>query len=100
MADPSVTARTPRRIAAVASGRVQAVGFRAFAAYEASPLNVTGYAKNLPDGRVEVVAEADEWTLRLFVERLREGPPHGRVDEVVYRWEDPSGKFKGFEAVI
>jgi len=95
-----VAARIPRRIAALASGRVQGVGYRAFAAYEASRLNVDGYAKNLPDGRVEVVAEADEWTLRQFVERLREGPPHSRVEDVVYRWEDPSGDFKGFEAVI
>lgn len=95
-----MTARQPRRIAALASGRVQAVGFRGFAAFEASRLNVEGYAKNLPDGRVEVVAEADEWTLRQFVERLREGPPHSRVDDVTYRWEDPTGEFKGFEAVI
>ena len=95
-----MTTREPRRIAARASGRVQGVGYRAFAVYEASRLNAAGYAKNLPDGRVEVVAEADEWTLRLFVERLREGPPHSRVDEVTSRWEDPSGEFKGFEAVI
>ena len=64
-------------------------------------LHVDGYARNLVDGRtVEVVAEADEATLRSFVERLREGPPYALVDDVEYRWEDATGEFRGFEAVI
>lgn len=90
----------PRRIVALAKGRVQGVGYRAFCADEGMRLNVEGYARNLPDGRVEVVAEADEATLRQFVERLREGPPFSRVDGVEYRWEDPTGEYRGFEAVI
>ncbi len=89
-----------RRIVAVAKGRVQGVGYRAFCADEAMRLNVEGYAKNLPDGRVRVVGEADEATLRQFVERLREGPPFSRVEDVEYRWEDPTAEFRGFEAVI
>jgi acylphosphatase len=95
-----VTARAARRIVAVANGRVQGVGYRAFCADEGMRLNVDGYARNLPDGRVEVVAEADEATLRQFVERLREGPPFARVEGVEYRWEDPTGEYRGFEAVI
>jgi len=63
-------------------------------------LNVTGYAKNLPDGRVEVVAEADEATLRQLVKLMREGPPFSRVEDVTYRWEEPTGEYVGFEAVI
>jgi acylphosphatase len=89
-----------KQIVAVAKGRVQGVGYRAFCADAAMRLNVDGYARNLPDGRVEVVAEGDEATLRQFVERLREGPPLGRVDEVEYRWEAPTGEYRGFEAVI
>ena len=97
LADP----RRPRRLVAKAMGKVQAVGYRAFCADEALGLRVDGYARNLPDGRsVEVVAEADEPTLRRFVERLREGPSHALVDDVEYRWEEASGEFRGFEAVI
>jgi acylphosphatase len=91
----------PRRIVAKATGRVQAVGYRAFCADEATRLQATGYARNLPDGRtVEVVAEADEPTLRRLVERLREGPFLSRVDDVEFRWEDATGEFAGFEAMI
>lgn len=82
-------------------GRVQAVGYRAFCADEAMRLVVTGFARHLPDGvTVEVVAEADEPTLRRFVERLREGPPLAVVREIEFRWEPPTGEFAGFEAVI
>jgi acylphosphatase len=89
-----------RQIVAYAKGRVQGVGYRAFCADEAMRLNVDGYARNLPDGRVEVLAEGDEAVLRQFVERLREGPPHARVDDVTFRWEDAIGTYRGFEAII
>ena len=93
--------QTPRRLIARASGHVQDVSYRAFCADEAMRLHVEGYARNLPDGRtVEVVAEAGEMTLRAFVERLREGPLMAVVEDVDYRWEDPTGEFVGFEAVI
>ncbi len=68
--------------------------------YEATRLGITGYAKNLPDGRVEVLAEGDESILRQFIERLREGPAFARVDEVTFRWEAPTRAHTGFEAVI
>ena len=91
----------PRRIVAKATGRVQGVGFRAFCADEAIRLQVEGYARNLGDGRtVEVVAEGDEPTLRRFIERLREGPGSSHVCGVAFRWEEATGEFQGFEAVI
>ena len=92
--------RKQRQIIAIAKGRVQGVGYRAFCADHGMKLNVTGYAKNLPDGRVEVVAEADEATLRQLVKLMREGPPFSRVEDVTYRWEEPTGEYVGFEAVI
>jgi len=89
-----------RRIIALAKGRVQGVGYRAFCADHAMRLNVDGYAKNRPDGRVEVVAECDEGTLRQLIGVMREGPAFSRVEDVSYRWEDPTGEYRGFEAVI
>lgn len=92
--------RKPRRIVAIVTGRVQGVGYRGFCADHGMKLNITGYAKNLPDGRVEVVAESDEATLRQLVKLMREGPTHSLVRDVTYRWEEPTAEYPGFEAVI
>jgi len=65
------------------SGVVQGVGFRWFVARHARVLGLTGWARNLPDGRVEVVAAgADGAALARLEERLRAGPAHARVEAV------------------
>jgi len=95
-----VSAAAPRRrFVGRAVGRVQGVGYRSFCVDEATRMQLVGYARNLGNGRsVEVVAEGDEPTLRLFIERLREGPMLAMVDDVEYRWEDPEEDLVGFEA--
>jgi acylphosphatase len=62
------------------TGRVQGVGYRYFALREAQSLGVAGFARNLPDGSVEVVAEGAAEAVRAFEERLREGPAFARVE--------------------
>ena len=64
------------------SGRVQGVGFRWFTEMEARARDVRGYVRNLSDGRVEVLAQADASTLTSFWECLRAGPRAARVDDV------------------
>jgi acylphosphatase len=64
------------------TGRVQGVGYRYFVMREAAALGVTGFARNLPDGSVEVVAEGDEGVLADFEGRLRKGPSFARVSHV------------------
>ncbi len=64
------------------SGSVQGVGFRYATARKARELGVTGHARNLPDGRVEVIACGDETTLAKLREWLQEGPSAARVREV------------------
>ena len=54
------------------SGRVQGVGFRYSALYLARPLDLTGWVKNLWDGRVEMEVQGGEASIRAFLERLRE----------------------------
>jgi acylphosphatase len=61
------------------SGRVQGVGFRSFAARTASEIGVTGWARNLDDGRVEVHANGTKRQLDDFEACLRQGPSHGEV---------------------
>jgi acylphosphatase len=53
------------------SGRVQGVGFRATTSWLARGFDVAGYVRNLPDGRVEVVAEGDPAELDRFVDAIR-----------------------------
>jgi acylphosphatase len=67
----------------VVAGMVQGVGFRWFVARHARGLGLAGYARNLADGRVEVVATgSDEAALARLEELLRAGPAHARVDAV------------------
>ena len=67
------------------SGRVQGVGFRNFTATNARLLGVSGWVRNLLDGRVEVLAAAPAEDLRKFEMKLREGPRHGLVQELRLR---------------
>jgi len=77
-------------------GRVQGVGFRFFAQECAESLGVSGYVKNLPDGRVEAFAQGPQALVEELVRRLRKGPPGARVDEVVAEPAHPSPAFEGF----
>jgi acylphosphatase len=61
---------------------VQGVGFRWFVARHARTLGLTGYARNLPDGRVEVVAGGDNEAIARLEELLRAGPAHAWVEGV------------------
>lgn len=63
-------------------GRVQGVGFRHFTRQQADRLGVVGTVANLADGRVEIEAAAEAATLADFEEKVRQGPPSGRVDRL------------------
>ncbi|HZR22039.1 MAG TPA: acylphosphatase [Vicinamibacterales bacterium] len=73
------------------SGRVQGVGFRYFTADAASREGITGWARNLADGRVEVVAEGEAEAVARFERVLRHGPPHAHVENVDVTDELPIG---------
>lgn len=66
----------------VISGRVQGVGFRYFAEDLALAENLTGYVRNLPDGRVEAVAEGDEESVLRFERAIHRGPRGAIVERV------------------
>lgn len=65
------------------SGRVQGVAFRAHARVQALALGLRGHARNLADGRVEVLAVGDADAIERLAQWLRHGPPLARVDDVV-----------------
>jgi acylphosphatase len=72
-------------------GRVQGVGFRAATRGQARRLGLRGHARNLPDGRVEVLAAGDAEALEALARWLAHGPPMARVDEVVRSDGDMAG---------
>jgi len=69
------------------SGRVQGVWFRASTRDEGAQLGLTGWARNLPDGRVEVIAQGERDRLESLLAWLHQGSPGARVDTVEHRWE-------------
>lgn len=72
------------------SGRVQGVFFRASTREQALRLGLSGSARNLDDGRVEVIAAGDGQSLESLARWLQEGPPAAKVAEVVREdWEGP-----------
>ena len=85
-----------KRLHAFISGRVQGVGFRYFTEKRANLYGLTGWVRNLPDGRVEVVAEGDEVLLKEFLEDLKKGPPLAKVEKIEVKWEEPTGEFLEF----
>ena len=84
----------------IVSGLVQGVAFRYSARDAARRIGVSGWVKNLPDGRVEALVEGEPVRVARMVEWLRQGPPSGRVDDVQIREEQPTGEFDGFEIAL
>ena len=84
------------RVRVVVNGRVQGVGYRQAAAVEAERLGITGWVRNLPDGRVEALAEGEKESVDALVAWLRHGPRLARVDEMKVAWEPHRGEFAEF----
>jgi acylphosphatase len=78
------------------TGRVQGVFFRAWMRDQAVALGVTGWVRNCPDGRVDSHIEGDDTAVGRLIERLHEGPPSARVEEV-HVWEVETFDFDDFE---
>ncbi|OOF09543.1 MULTISPECIES: acylphosphatase [Salinivibrio] len=81
-------------VKAYVTGHVQGVGFRYHTAHEALKLSLTGYAKNLPDGRVEVLACGREESVDALIAWLDQGPPTASVNHVKHEdteWRSVDG---------
>ena len=78
------------------SGQVQGVGFRFFAQRVAARHQVTGYVRNLADGRVEAVAEGAPSSVEGFKHDLATGPAFARVEHVEELSLEPTGAYKSF----
>lgn len=79
------------------SGTVQGVFFRSTTRNQARLRGLSGWVRNLSDGRVEAVFEGDKEAVEEMVEFCKQGPPGSNVDDVDVSWEKPSHKYREFE---
>jgi acylphosphatase len=78
------------------TGRVQGVFFRAWMQEQANELDVTGWVRNCPDGRVDAHIEGEEAAVQRLIERLHRGPPAAKVEDV-HLWDVETFDFDDFE---
>lgn len=86
-----------KRIHVFYSGRVQGVGFRYTARSIASSLGLSGWARNLRDGDVEVVCEGEEKKLKAFLGDMAKEFPSQYIGNIDVNWKASTGEFNGFE---
>lgn len=84
------------RLTAWVEGRVHGVGFRWWVRSRALELHLTGFAENLEDGRVKVVAEGSQEGCQELLTRLEAPGTPGWVVRVTHRWDQPRGGLTGF----
>lgn len=79
------------------TGRVQGVGFRYSTRQVAQGYEVTGFVRNLDDGRVELIAEAEEDEARAFLAGLHESQLGSHIRSETVDWQPATGEYKGFQ---
>lgn len=94
--DDDTGAAEPIRMTAWVRGRVQGVGFRWWTRCRARELGLVGWARNLDDGRVEILAEGSRENCEELLRKLSSAGPPGRVDGVTHRWSDAKAEMAGF----
>jgi acylphosphatase len=85
-----------QRVTNLYSGRVQGVGFRYAVHNTAKGFEVTGYVRNLTDGRVELVAEAAKEELDAFLQAIRDSEVGRFIRQEQPCWGDAKNEFRGF----
>jgi len=80
----------------IISGRVQGVFFRAYTREAAVALKLTGWVRNLHDGRVEAVFEGEDANIHTMMESCKKGPPHSIVQKIDADEEPYTGEFRDF----
>ena len=85
------------RIMTLISGKVQGVGFRYWTREEARALGITGFVRNLSDGRVEALFEGDTKSVERMLDLLKMGPPHARVQDIEVDRDEYLGQYRSFD---
>jgi acylphosphatase len=93
------TKPTIARARVLVAGRVQGVSFRACTRDQARVLEITGWVRNLDDGRVEALFEGPRATVERMISWCYAGPVPARVLSVEVHWEPPTGRERGFQII-
>lgn len=80
-------------------GRVQRVGFRRYILDLAQDLHLTGYAKNLPDGSIEIFIQGEKKQLSIFLETLKQPPPPANISELKEKETTTNPEIKEFKLI-
>jgi len=81
------------------TGIVQGVLFRREITQLSRRLGVVGWVRNLPDGRVEAVAEGEKERLNELIQFCRVGPSGARVKDIQVDWSESKGEFRSFKII-
>jgi acylphosphatase len=84
------------RVHIFVSGLVQGVFYRQTTMEVAKNLKLTGWVKNLYDGRVEIIAEGEPENIEKLISWCHKGPTHSRVENVEAQYQEYSGEFGSF----
>ncbi|MBM4276221.1 MAG: acylphosphatase [Deltaproteobacteria bacterium] len=84
------------RVRVLVEGRVQGVFFRAYTRDEARARGISGWVRNLPDGRVEALMEGDKSALNSMLAWCHKGPPYAYVERVDAHWQPYQGDLEDF----
>ena len=87
----------PSQVHILVSGMVQGVFFRYSTIRRARRLGLTGWVRNLPDGRVEILAQGENTKLEQLVTWARRGPVGARVSKIELFWEETKLAFSSFK---
>lgn len=88
-----------KEVYCVVHGDVQGVFFRQFAKEKADSLGIFGYAKNLADGTVELVAQGEENALKTFLESISAGPENAQVESLNVMWGKVEEEYTKFDSL-
>ncbi|TKB75952.1 MAG: acylphosphatase [Nitrospira sp.] len=87
---------TTLRAKLLVTGKVQGVGYRAFAARIASQRGLRGGVRNIDDGRVDLEVEGPKARILDLIKELKIGPPASRVTAVEVEWSPATGRLVDF----
>jgi len=89
-----------KRVYLLITGKVQNVSYRINAKRKAEELNLTGWVKNMPDGKVEIIAEGEEENLKSMISWCYNGSDGAVVNKVKAKWTEYEEKFDKFRILV